>query len=172
LDRVVCRKKQQFIFLFFIGEQQHVHILFFAKKTHKAIFALSFFVVKNDRIIIRTTNAPEPIGPYNQAVLAGDTLYISGQICLDPVTGQLKNKDIQEETHRVMQNLKVILTAANMGFNHVVKTTIFITDMNRFGEVNEVYGKYFDGDFPARETVQVAALPKFVNVEISMIAVK
>ena len=125
-----------------------------------------------DRIIIRTTNAPEPIGPYNQAVLAGDTLYISGQICLDPVTSQLKNKDIQEETHRVMQNLKVILTAANMGFNHVVKTTIFITDMNRFGEVNEVYGKYFDGDFPARETVQVAALPKSVNVEISMIAVK
>jgi 2-iminobutanoate/2-iminopropanoate deaminase len=122
--------------------------------------------------IIKTADAPAPIGPYNQAVLAGDTLYISGQICLDPVTGELRKRDIQEETHRVMQNLKVILTAANMGFNHVVKTTIFITDMNRFGEVNEVYGKYFDGDFPARETVQVSALPKFVNVEISMIAVK
>jgi 2-iminobutanoate/2-iminopropanoate deaminase len=125
-----------------------------------------------DRIIIRTTNAPAPIGPYNQAVLAGDTLYISGQICLDPVTGELRNKDIQEETHSVMKNLKVILTAANMGFNHVVKTTIFITDMNQFGAINEVYGKYFSGDFPARETVQVSALPKFVNVEISMIAVK
>ncbi len=125
-----------------------------------------------DRIIIRTTDAPAPIGPYNQAVLAGDTLYISGQICLDPITGELKNKDIQEETHSVMKNLKVILTAANMGFNHVVKTTIFITDMNQFGAVNEVYGKYFNGDFPARETVQVSALPKFVNVEISMIAVK
>jgi len=125
-----------------------------------------------DRIIIRTTNAPAPIGPYNQAVLAGDTMYISGQICLDPVTGELKNKDIQEETNRVMQNLKVILTAGNMGFNHVVKTTIFITDMNQFGAINEVYGKYFNGDFPARETVQVSALPKLVNVEISMIAVK
>lgn len=125
-----------------------------------------------DRIIIRTTDAPAPIGPYNQAVLAGDTLYISGQICLDPVTGELRNKDIQEETHSVMKNLNVILTAANMGFNHVVKTTIFITDMNQFGAVNEVYGKYFNGDFPARETVQVSALPKFVNVEISMIAVK
>jgi len=125
-----------------------------------------------DRIIVRTNDAPAPIGPYNQAVLAGDTLYISGQICLDPVTGELRNKDIQEETHSVMKNLKVILTAANMGFNHVVKTTIFITDMNQFGAVNEVYGKYFNGDFPARETVQVSALPKFVNVEISMIAVK
>jgi len=125
-----------------------------------------------DRIIIRTNDAPAPIGPYNQAVLAGDTLYISGQICLDPVTGELRNKDIQEETHSVMKNLNVILTAANMGFNHVVKTTIFITDMNQFGAVNEVYGKYFNGDFPARETVQVSALPKFVNVEISMIAVK
>jgi 2-iminobutanoate/2-iminopropanoate deaminase len=125
-----------------------------------------------DKIIIRTTNAPAPIGPYNQAVLAGDTLYISGQICIDPVSGELKKKDIQEETHRVMQNLKAILLAAGTGFNNVVKTTIFITDMNQFAEINEVYGKYFEGDFPARETVQVAALPKFVNVEISMIAIK
>lgn len=125
-----------------------------------------------DKIIIRTTNAPAPIGPYNQAVLAGDTLYISGQICIDPVSGELKKKDIQEETHQVMQNLKAILLASGTGFNNVVKTTIFITDMNQFGEINEVYGKYFEGDFPARETVQVAALPKFVNVEISMIAIK
>jgi 2-iminobutanoate/2-iminopropanoate deaminase len=125
-----------------------------------------------DKIIIKTANAPEPIGPYNQAVLAGDTLYISGQICIDPNTGELKKRDIQDETHQAMQNLKAILVAAGMGFNHVVKTTIFITDMHQFSEINEVYGKYFDGDFPARETVQVSALPKFVNVEISMIAVK
>jgi 2-iminobutanoate/2-iminopropanoate deaminase len=125
-----------------------------------------------EKVIINTTEAPSPIGPYNQAVLAGDTLYISGQICIDAKTGELKKRDIQEETHQAMKNLKAILTAAGMNFNNVVKTTIFITDMNQFSEINEVYGKYFDGDFPARETVQVSALPKFVNVEISMIAVK
>jgi 2-iminobutanoate/2-iminopropanoate deaminase len=122
--------------------------------------------------IIKTAAAPEPIGPYNQAILSGDTLYISGQICIDPASGNLKNKDIQEETHQVMQNLKAILSEAGMNFGSVVKTTIFITDMNRFGEINEVYGRYFDADFPARETVQVSALPKFVNVEISMIAIR
>lgn len=121
---------------------------------------------------IKTEAAPAPIGPYNQAILAGDTLYISGQICIDPATGKLKNQDIQEETHQVMHNLRAILTASDMGFHNVVKTTIFITDMNRFSEINEVYGKYFSDIFPARETVQVSALPKFVNVEISMIAVK
>lgn len=125
-----------------------------------------------DKIIIRTADAPAPIGPYSQAVLVGQTLYISGQICLDPVTGELKNKSIQEETQQVMENLKAILDEAKTGFNNVIKTTIFITDMNQFGAINEVYGKYFTGDFPARETVQVAALPKFVNVEISMIAIK
>lgn len=125
-----------------------------------------------NKIIITTADAPAPIGPYNQAILTGDTLYISGQICIDPKTGDLKKKDVQEETHQVMKNLKAILTAAGMNFSNVVKTTIFITDMNRFSELNEVYGKYFDGDFPARETVQVGALPKFVNVEISMIAAK
>ena len=125
-----------------------------------------------DKRIIKTVSSPAPIGPYNQAVLAGDTLYISGQICIDPATGELKNKDVLEETHQVMHNLKAILVAAGMGFNHVIKTTIFITDMQQFGEINEIYGKYFEGDFPARETVQVAALPKFVNVEISMIAVR
>lgn len=125
-----------------------------------------------DKRIIKTISSPAPIGPYNQAVLAGDTLYISGQICIDPATGELKNKDVLEETHQVMHNLKAILVAAGMGFNHVIKTTIFITDMQQFGEINEIYGKYFEGDFPARETVQVAALPKFVNVEISMIAVR
>lgn len=124
------------------------------------------------KTIINTPNAPAPIGPYNQAVLIDNTLYISGQVCIDPATGQLKNKDLQEETHQVMHNLKAILSAAGMDFSNVVKTTIFITDMNRFTELNEVYGKYFTVDFPARETVQVSALPKFVNVEISMIAVK
>jgi 2-iminobutanoate/2-iminopropanoate deaminase len=125
-----------------------------------------------EKQIVQTKNAPQPIGPYNQAIIANDTLYISGQICLDPSTGNLKNRDIQEETHQVMQNLKAILNEAGYKFNNVVKSTIFITDMNRFGEVNEVYGKYFEGEFPARETVQVSALPKFVNVEISMIAVR
>jgi len=127
-----------------------------------------------EKQIINTTSAPAPIGPYNQAILAGDMLFISGQICIDPSTGALKNQDIQQETHQVMHNLRSILTAADMTFHNVVKTTIFITDMNRFSEINEVYGKYFDSNssFPARETVQVSALPKFVNVEISMIAVK
>ncbi len=124
------------------------------------------------KTIINTTQAPAPIGPYNQAVLTGGMLFISGQICIDPATGSLKNKDIQEEAHQVMHNLKAILHEAGMDFSNVVKTTIFLTDMHRFSEVNEVYGKYFEGDFPARETVQAGALPKFVNVEISMIAVK
>jgi 2-iminobutanoate/2-iminopropanoate deaminase len=123
-----------------------------------------------EKKIINTPDAPSPIGPYNQAVLAGDQLYVSGQICIDPATNQLRNKDLQEETHQVMHNLKAILSGAGLNFGHVVKTTIFLTDMNRFSEVNEIYGKYFDGDFPARETVQVSALPKFVNVEISVIA--
>jgi 2-iminobutanoate/2-iminopropanoate deaminase len=127
-----------------------------------------------EKQIINTPSAPAPIGPYNQAILAGDMLFISGQICIDPSTGALMNQDIQQETHQVMHNLRSILTAADMTFHNVVKTTIFITDMNRFSEINEVYGKYFDSNssFPARETVQVSALPKFVNVEISMIAVK
>ncbi len=125
-----------------------------------------------EKQIINTPTAPAPIGPYNQAILAGDILFISGQICIDPDTGTLKKQDIQEETHQVMHNLRAILTASDMGFHNVVKTTIFITDMNRFSEINEVYGKYFADIFPARETVQVSALPKFVNVEISMIAVK
>ena len=131
------------------------------------------------KTIINTPHAPGPIGPYSQATQIDNMLFISGQICIDPSTGQLKNKDIQEETHQVMHNLKAILAAADMHFSHVVKTTIFITDMNRFAEINEVYGKYFtvnppavQAGFPARETVQVSALPKFANVEISMIAIK
>lgn len=125
-----------------------------------------------EKQIINTNSAPAPIGPYNQAVLANNTLYISGQICLEAQSGNLKNRDLQEETHQVMQNLRVILQEAGMTFANVVKATIFITDMSRFGEINEIYAKYFSGDFPARETVQVAALPRMVNVEISMIATK
>ena len=124
-----------------------------------------------NKTIIKTTNAPDPIGPYNQAIQSGNMLFISGQICIDPATGALKNKDLQEEAHQVMHNLKAILEEAGMNFSNVVKTSIFLTDMKRFAEVNEVYGRYFEGNFPARETIEVSALPKFVNVEISMIAV-
>ncbi|MBR9854812.1 MAG: RidA family protein [Algicola sp.] len=123
--------------------------------------------------IINTPKAPAPIGPYNQAVLIKDTLYISGQIPIDPATGNLVEGDIQKETKQSMENLKAILDEAGMTFEHVIKTSIFIKDMNQFAQINEVYGTYFDADTaPARETVEVANLPKFVNVEISMIAVK
>ena len=125
-----------------------------------------------DKIIINTPDAPAPIGPYNQSVLAGNLFFISGQICLDPKTGELINGDIKEETTQVMKNLQAILHEAGMQFNRVVKTTIYLTDMKQFAEVNEVYGSFFNGDYPARETVEVSALPKFVNVEISMIAMK
>ena len=124
------------------------------------------------KTIINTTKAPAPIGPYNQAILKGDELFISGQIGIDPATGQLNNQDIATETRQVMLNLQAILDAAGMNFTHVIKTTIFLTDMNQFAQVNEVYGSFFVADFPARETVQVSALPKFVNVEISMIAAR
>jgi 2-iminobutanoate/2-iminopropanoate deaminase len=120
--------------------------------------------------IINTNNAPAPIGPYNQAVQAGNLLFISGQVALKPGSGDLANADIIEETHQVMQNLKAILTEAGISFDDVVKTTIFLSDMALFGQVNEIYGKYFSGEFPARETVAVKGLPKNVNVEISMIA--
>ena len=124
-----------------------------------------------EKKIIRTGQAPAPIGPYNQAVTAGNLLFISGQIPLDPATGALVMDDIGAETERVMQNLEAILEAAGSGFANVVKTTIFLTDMGSFARVNEVYGKYFDEvNAPARETVQVAGLPRGVNVEISMIA--
>lgn len=120
--------------------------------------------------IINTENAPAPIGPYNQAVQVGNLLFISGQIALKPGTGELAMADIIEETHQVMQNLKAILTEAGTSFDNVAKTTIFLSDMALFGQVNEIYGKYFNGNFPARETIAVKGLPKNVNVEISMIA--
>jgi 2-iminobutanoate/2-iminopropanoate deaminase len=122
--------------------------------------------------IINTPNAPAPIGPYNQAVMTGDMLFISGQVALIPGTGDLANADLTEETNQVMKNLKAILTEAGMNFSHVVKTTIFLSDMSLFGAVNEIYGSYFTSDYPARETVAVKGLPKSVNVEISMIASK
>ena len=122
--------------------------------------------------IINTSNAPAPIGPYNQAVMTGNLLFISGQIALIPGTTELANADVISETHQVMKNLKAILAAASMDLNQVVKTTIFLSDMELFAQVNEIYGKYFNGEFPARETVAVKGLPKNVNVEISMIASK
>lgn len=123
--------------------------------------------------IIFTENAPAPIGPYNQAVLKGNTLYTSGQIALNPVTMELETDTIEAETEQVMQNLKAVLEAAEMTFEHVVKTTIFIMNMKDFARINTVYGSYFnEKTAPARETVQVACLPKNVNVEISMIAIK
>lgn len=123
--------------------------------------------------IINTDQAPAPIGPYNQAVLSGNTLYISGQIPIDPKTGELVAGDIRKETERSMENLKAILAEAGMTFENVVKSTIFVKDMHQFAAINAVYGTYFDAaTAPARETVEVANLPKFVNVEISMIAVK
>ncbi len=123
--------------------------------------------------VIETKNAPAPIGPYNQAILSGNTLYISGQIPMDPKTNDLVSGNIKMETKQSMENLAAILKAADMTFENVVKSVIFLKDMHQFSEVNEVYGSYFDAaTAPARETVEVANLPKFVNVEISMIAVK
>lgn len=123
--------------------------------------------------IITTSKAPAPIGPYNQAILSGNTLYTSGQIALHPKTGELALDSIEIETKQVMENMKAVLEAAEMTFENVIKTSIFISDMNNFGEINKVYGSYFNEETaPARETVEVANLPKFVNVEISMIAVK
>lgn len=123
--------------------------------------------------IIFTDKAPAPIGPYSQAVLVGNTLYTSGQIAINPKTGELVLDDIETETKQVMENMKAVLEAAEMGFENVIKTTIFIMDMADFAKINNVYGSYFDENLaPARETVQVAGLPKGVNVEISMVAVK
>jgi len=123
--------------------------------------------------IITTSKAPAPIGPYNQAVLVNDMLFTSGQIAFNPETGKLILEDIQSETKQVMENMKAVLEEANMTFENVIKSSIFIADMNDFSKINEVYGAYFNEETaPARETVQVARLPKDVNVEISMIAVK
>ncbi len=123
--------------------------------------------------IVNTQNAPTPIGPYNQAILTGNMLYTSGQIAINPKTNELETENVEEETKLVMENLRAILEEAGMTFENVIKTSIFISDMNNFGKINAVYGTYFNPETaPARETVEVANLPKFVNVEISAIAVK
>jgi len=121
--------------------------------------------------IITTTNAPSPIGPYSQAVKAGNFLFVSGQVAINPENGELNIGSIEEETHQVMRNLKAVLLEAGLTFDHVVKSTIFLSDMGTFAQVNEIYGQYLTADFPARETVQVSVLPKNVNVEISVIAI-
>ena len=123
--------------------------------------------------IITTSKAPAPIGPYNQAILSGNTLYTSGQIAINPINGKLVLDSIEEETKQVMENMKEVLKAADMTFENVIKSSIFIADINQFAKINTVYGSYFNEEMaPARETVEVANLPKFVNVEISMIAMK
>lgn len=124
------------------------------------------------KTIINTDKAPAPIGPYSQAVAANGLLFISGQIPANPATGEIVTTGITDEAKMVMENLKAILTEAGIGFDKIIKSTIFLTDMQTFAQVNEVYGSYFTADFPARETVQVSALPKGVNVEISVIALK
>ena len=124
-----------------------------------------------NKTVVTTENAPAPIGPYNQAIKANGFLFVSGQVAFIPGTTELVLGDISSETHQVMRNLDAILTEAGINFQHVVKTTIFLSDMNLFAQVNEVYGSYFASDYPARETVAVKGLPKNVNVEISVIAV-
>ncbi len=125
------------------------------------------------KTVITTSKAPAPIGPYNQATLVGNTLYTSGQIAINPANGELVLDDITTETKQVMENVKAVLEAAEMTFENIVKTSIFISDMKNFGAINEVYARYFnEATAPARETVEVANLPKYVNVEISVIAVK
>jgi 2-iminobutanoate/2-iminopropanoate deaminase len=124
------------------------------------------------KTIINTTDAPAPIGPYSQAVLANGFLYISGQIPINPATGELTMDSIKSETEQVMRNLNAVLLEAGFEFSNILKTTIFLSDMSLFAEVNEVYGSYFESDFPARETVAVKGLPKGVNVEISAVAYK
>jgi 2-iminobutanoate/2-iminopropanoate deaminase len=124
------------------------------------------------KTIIKTADAPNPVGPYNQAILSGNTLYISGQIAIDPVIGKLITGDAREQTLRVMKNLEAILMAAGMNFSNVVKSSIMVTNLDHFAQVNEVYGSFFKNDAPARETLQACRLPLNSDVEISMIAVK
>ena len=125
-----------------------------------------------ERTIIHTKDAPAPIGPYNQAIQAGNLVFVSGQVALDPLTGEMNNADLTTETHQVMKNVQAVLNAAGCDFSHIVKTTIFLSDMQLFTQVNEIYGSYFKSDYPARETVAVKGLPKNANVEISVIAAR
>lgn len=127
--------------------------------------------MSTNKKIIHTAAAPAPIGPYSQGVKKGNMLFVSGQIALDPLTQELVGSNIEAETQQVMQNLKAVLNAAGMDFSAVIKTSIFLSDMSLFPKVNEIYGQYFTGEFPARETVAVKGLPKNVNVEISAVAI-
>ena len=122
--------------------------------------------------VIVTSSAPAPIGPYNQAIKANGFVFVSGQVAIIPATGEIVTSGIEPETHQVMNNILAILQTAGIGFEHIVKTTIFLSDMSLFGQVNEVYGSYFTGNYPARETVAVKGLPKEVNVEISVTALQ
>ena len=142
-----------------------IYFLFF-------ILLTSILLQKKMKKVIQTEKAPAPIGPYSQAILADNTLYVSGQIAINPANGQLEIVNVIRETNQVMENIGAILKSAGYDYSDIVKTTIFLSDMNNFQAVNEVYGSYFSKDFPARETVEVSVLPKNVNVEISVIAVK
>jgi 2-iminobutanoate/2-iminopropanoate deaminase len=136
------------------------------------IFVLKSTAISADKNIIFTGKAPKPIGPYSQAVLVGNTIYLSGQIAIDSATNQIVKTDIKSEAKIVLNNIKVVLEAAGFQMKNIVKTSIFMVDLANFAVVNEVYASFFEGDYPARETIQVAALPKKANVEISVIAVK
>ncbi len=125
-----------------------------------------------ERSIIHTNNAPEPIGPYSQAVWAGNLLFCSGMIALDPTSGNMQNADVEAETRQVMANIGALLKSAGLDYKNIIKTSIFLKDMNDFPKVNAIYGSFFTGDFPARETVEVARLPKDARVEISVVALK
>jgi 2-iminobutanoate/2-iminopropanoate deaminase len=139
-----------------------------SKKSSQFVFQINFM----SKQVIVTSSAPAPIGPYNQAIKANGFVFVSGQVAIIPATGEIVTSGIEPETHQVMHNILAILQTAGIGFEHIVKTTIFLSDMSLFAEVNAVYNTYFSGDFPARETVAVKGLPRSVNVEISMIAVE
>ena len=134
-------------------------------------FAYFKEIISAMKKIIISFDAPAPIGPYSQAVMVNNMLFASGQIAINPITAKLVVDNITEETHQVMKNIKAVLEASEMSFNHIVKTTIFLSNMDDFAKVNEVYGSYFSADYPARETLAVKTLPKNVNVEISFIAI-
>lgn len=137
----------------------------------KEIHQIASQILAMNKKVIQTNAAPAPIGPYNQAIIANGMLFVSGQVAINPATNELVLDSIAAETHQVMKNIDAILKAAGLSFDDIVKTTIFLSDMNLFAEVNEIYGSYFKGDYPARETVAVKGLPKNVNVEISVTAV-
>jgi 2-iminobutanoate/2-iminopropanoate deaminase len=136
---------------------------------HPSDYILNFTFM--DKKVIFTDKAPAPIGPYSQGIQSGNMIFLSGQIALNPESGELFQGSIEAETHQVMRNIQALLSTAGVSFGNVVKTTIFLKDMNDFGQVNQIYGSYFSSDFPARETVQVARLPKDVRVEISVLAI-